>query len=354
MTVLINGILSEEFSAQVSEQVERVFELLNPKERMVLEKRFALKQPDRFTLAEIGQSLNVTRERIRQIEKSALQKIRRNVQNYGVYEICERAYEILKQSGGILREDLLASKLINEGTTEAPGIIQLVLSMDGRFERSPNTLNYHPNLRLASLTEQIIDKVCSAGVAYLKSKAETEDLEKLSSYLKDKVQETVQFENEFFKSLFQIHKGLKIVGRSVGLNEWRNINPRTLRDKIYYILRESKAPLHFVEISNLITGAHIDKKSVNLQAVHNELIRHDDFILIGRGIYALSEWGYSSGTVSDVIEGILKKTDSMSEEDIIKEVLKIRKVKPITITLNLKNKPQFTRIGRKQYKLKTI
>ncbi|HMR01199.1 MAG TPA: hypothetical protein PKA32_02305, partial [Candidatus Gracilibacteria bacterium] len=98
--------------------------------------------------------------------------------------------------------------------------------------------------------------------------------------------------------------------------------------------------------------ANFDQKSVNLQAVHNELIRYGDFILIGRGIYALKEWGFSSGTVADIIEAILKGKEQMSEDEIIDAVLEQRQVKPITIILNLKNKSQFVRVGRKRYTLK--
>ena len=79
---------------------------------------------------------------------------------------------------------------------------------------------------------------------------------------------------------------------------------------------------------------------------------YGDFILIGRGIYALKEWGFSSGTVSDIIEAILKGKEQMSEDEIIDAVLEQRQVKPITIILNLKNKPQFVRVGRKRYTLK--
>ena len=134
--------------------------------------------------------------------------------------------------------------------------------------------------------------------------------------------------------------------------KWKDINPRTLRDKIFYVLRKDHKPLHFVDIANSIVNENFDKKSLNLQAIHNELIRHEEFILIGRGIYALKEWGYSSGTVADIIGSILKTKKSLSEEEIINEVLKQRQVKNITIILNLKNKPQFTRVGRKQYALK--
>jgi Holliday junction resolvasome RuvABC DNA-binding subunit len=110
--------------------------------------------------------------------------------------------------------------------------------------------------------------------------------------------------------------------------------------------------MHFVEIANTIIECKFDKKKINLQAVHNELIRHDEFVLIGRGIYGLSEWGFKSGTVADVISAILDGKESMSQEEIIAEVLKQRQVKPITVVLSLKNKNQFIRVGRKQYSLK--
>jgi hypothetical protein len=134
--------------------------------------------------------------------------------------------------------------------------------------------------------------------------------------------------------------------------KWRHVNPRTIRDKIFFVLRESGKPLHFVDISNEIVKAQFDRKSLNHQAIHNELIRNDEFVLIGRGIYALKEWGYSVGTVADIIISILQKHGSLSQDDIIAEVLKQRQVKPITIILNLKSKDTFTRIGRFQYALK--
>ena len=96
---------------------------------------------------------------------------------------------------------------------------------------------------------------------------------------------------------------------------------------------------------------NFDSKTINTQAVHNELIRHNGFVLIGRGIYALSEWGYSEGTVSDVIVEILRERGELKRDEIIAEVLKRRQVKKITIQLNLKNKPMFQRVGRDVYKL---
>jgi len=168
----------------------------------------------------------------------------------------------------------------------------------------------------------------------------------------EKVLKDFNLNGKSFKALMEIDKRLKVVDDDkIGLYEWRHIHPRTLRDKILFVLRSEKSPMHFVDIAEKISSKTFDNKRVNIQAVHNELIRHPQFVLIGRGIYALKEWGYEKGTVADVIAKLLKEKGEMSQDDIIKNVLKNRQVKEITIVLALKNSEKFERIGRKRYRL---
>jgi len=157
----------------------------------------------------------------------------------------------------------------------------------------------------------------------------------------------------FIKSAARLDRDLKVVSDGVGLASWRDINPKTLRDKIFYVFNEMKKPLHYIDISNQITELSFDNKSVNTQAVHNELIRYDEFILIGRGIYALKFWGYEEGTVADVIEKVLIEHGELERDEIVEKVLEKRQVKKITILLNLKNKDQFTKTKTDKYKLTT-
>jgi len=70
---------------------------------------------------------------------------------------------------------------------------------------------------------------------------------------------------------------------------------------------------------------------------HNELIKDARFVLVGRGLYALAEWGYSRGVVADVIKSILKKDGPLTKEEIISKVKKERYVKDNTILVNLQN-----------------
>gem|GEM_PF-1133213 len=59
----------------------------------------------------------------------------------------------------------------------------------------------------------------------------------------------------------------------------------------------------------------------------------------------MKERGFKPGTVLDVITSILeKKSEPMSTEDIVKEVLKIRDVKDTTIYMNLQNRKVIERV----------
>src|SRR6185295_3243721 len=137
-----------------------------------------------------------------------------------------------------------------------------------------------------------------------------------------------------------------------GLIKWPMVNPKNIRDKIYVILYEHKKPMHFSEIAKAIKGSDFKRKDVTTQAIHNELIKDKRFVLIGRGIYALREWGYKQGTVADVIAEVLKKEGGpLHRDEIVRRVLKSRQVKETTILLNLQGKSQFKRVAKATYDL---
>lgn len=139
-----------------------------------------------------------------------------------------------------------------------------------------------------------------------------------------------------------------------GLKSWPEIKPRSIKDKIYLALKKEKRPLHFVEIAEAINKICQDKRLAKPQTVHNELIKDERCVLIGRGIYALKEWGYQSGIVKEVIAKILKgKGGTMNRDEIIKEVLGQRQVKKNTVIVNLKNHDCFVRLDAGKYGLKS-
>ncbi len=134
--------------------------------------------------------------------------------------------------------------------------------------------------------------------------------------------------------------------------DWMEVSPKGTLERVYLALKEHKKPLHFTKIAELINEYKLSKKKAHPQTVHNELIKDARFVLVGRGIYALEEWGYFSGTIKDIIEIILKTNNRpMMKDEIVEKVLKMRKVKKTTVMINLNNRKLFKKEGE-FYKLK--
>jgi hypothetical protein len=100
-------------------------------------------------------------------------------------------------------------------------------------------------------------------------------------------------------------------------------------------------------VARLIEGALV-------QTVHNELIKDSRFVLVGRGVYALKEWGYEPGQVKDIITKILRENGPLTQGEILERVSKQRLVKENTILLNLSNKKNFLRDSQGKYKVLEI
>lgn len=339
----------------LSDVIEDLFMVLTAKEKDVIVQRFSLDNRPRRTLESIGQFFSVTRERIRQIEKIALGKLRRTVQTSRLSAVNEIADKVLGEHGGVLLESTLIAEILNNlGSSEVVdgNIISLALNINGNLEKFEKTNLYNTFWRVKSIDVDLVLNVIGAGIKILKKKNDVLSSAKLVTQIRLLLGEKVAtYSDPMIVSSLQVDKRVKPVDDGFGLMSWRHINPRSIRDKAYIILKRENVPMHFVQIANKISAAEFDKKVVTVQAVHNELIRYEQFVLVGRGLYALKESGYQRGTVAEVIENLLRKRSPMSKVDIIEGVLKQRHVKKGTISLNLQKNPQFVRVGRAVYKL---
>jgi hypothetical protein len=307
---------------------------LQGKEREVIVRRFGLEGRKRETLQSIGDSFGITRERVRQIQVSATRKIKPKLEKYK--SVFEKFLEYFKNFGGIRKEDSLLKEL---GENQENELIFL-LSLDERFKRFNQDKNFYSfwtgNLESVKKAKEVITSLCK--------KFEKE--RKLMTF--DQLSQGLGIKKEFLISYLEISKRIQKNEKGLyGLREWPEINPRGVRDKAYLIFKELQKPLHFTEVAKLIEGS-------NLATVHNELIRDERFVLIGRGIYALREWGYEPGEVKDIILKILKEEKRpLTKEEILEKIKKQRIVKPNTVFLNLSNKKYFERDEKGRYRIKT-
>jgi hypothetical protein len=238
-----------------------------------------------------------------------------------------------------------------QGSSEVDGaVLRLSYSIDPEMELGPRSNTFVPFWHLSSLAMEDINKIINGMVKILKKRKSCMGTEEIVSA----IQALNLFEGrmpsrELIGSSLTIDERLKEIPEGWGLTEWRFVRPRSIRDKVEIILKKAGELLHFMEIANRIREANFDHKNVTVQAVHNELIRYPQFVLVGRGLYALKEWGYEPGTVADVIERILRDKGPLSKREIIAEVAKQRTVKVGTISLNLQKMPYFKRVGRAVY-----
>jgi len=331
------------------EIVNSLVSLLTDKEARVISARFGLDGQQVRTLASLGTELGVTRERIRQIQAHAIKKMQRNAIHTDISKMHSEVMKFLMHHGGIVSEVEMKEFLKLNFVSLSSSIDELLLAvvLDDRLVQEHNKVDFVPHFRLASIKMTQIKKTCDLALKVLKKfNAEIEQELLISEIQKNTKDSYLHYTISTIVSSLVLDRRVVSKNAKYSLDSWRHINPRTLYDKIVYVLSDISEPMHFLDIVNSITSHSFDSKRVSLQAVHNELISNPAFVLIGRGIYALKSWGYKEGTVADVLESVLGKKGPMDLSQLTKEVLKLRKVKPITIQINLSSKKNKFRKNR--------
>ena len=321
------------------------------RERQVLSERFGVDGLKQKTLEEIGKNLGITRERVRQIEKNAIGKLRdfgkSDMRAQEIYIIIKN---IIKDNGGIMISSELEKTIFTSAVnTKQRHQLGFLISCSNDISILTDSESHKKSYYIEPISMLIVKSISTAAIKVLENDKNPIEEARLIREIKKTLTKHDIETKSIIAILTTAKEIIKTEAGHFGLSKWREINPKSIKDKTYYILKKHKKPLHYSEISKKIQEVGAKKKTVTRQAVHNELIRDERFILIGRGIYALKEWGYTSGVVEDVIAEILISSgEPMHKDDIIVEVLKRRVVKETTILLNLQ-RDRFTRVSRATY-----
>ena len=316
-------------------------------EREIISRRFGLTGP-KETLEQIGESLSITRERVRQLEKAIIIHLQITAEDNNIPEL-PPAEKILVRNlaemGRVARLSALADKVYDKKTTpeERSGIYFIATFAKGLTVIEEND-SYYPAVGIADFgNADELKKKVNELVAVIKKNGKPMTIDELDNVLNYEHPDNI-------RAVASISKLIASLNGLYGLTKWPSVNPRNIRDKIFVILESHKKPMHFSEIAKEIRESDFKRKNVTVQAIHNELIKDARFVLIGRGIYALSSWGYKKGTISEIITSILQEAGKpLTREEIVRQVLKTRRVKETTILLNLQNKKLFKKIDRNLY-----
>lgn len=329
---------------------KKLLAALPERARLVVTKRYGLdKDNERMTLEAIGELYNITRERVRQIENAALANIRKSAHFKAEKASFDELEVIIRDLGAVIAEDDLLNHLSKDKSIQ--NHIHFMLVVGDAFKKEKEDTEFKHRWHVdADLSRKIHDALRKLykGLEDDALVPESEMIENFLEHLKD-VNEKYKNE-EVAKRWLRISKHID----KNPLGEWGkshspNIRTKGIRDYAFLAMRKHGSPIHFRDIAKLIN--QLFNKKAHVATTHNELIKDKRFVLVGRGLYALTEWGYLSGVVKDVIKKVLDKNGPMTKEQIIEKVLKERYVKENTILVNLQNTKFFKKDKEGKYHL---
>ncbi len=329
---------------------KRLLSVLTKRGADVIENRYGLgTKATRMTLDAIGKKYDITRERVRQIENHSLAIIRKSKEYKQEQAVFDELKALVLELGGIVAEKDLLKHIAKDVPTQNQ--LHFLLTIGESFTREKEDEEFKHRWHVDG---ELAKKIHGA-LRKLYSKLSDDELV-LEGDLIENFLEEVKDMNEKYKNEEVIKRWLSIsnkIGKNP-LGEWGrstspNVNAKGMRDYAFLVIRKHGSPIHFKEVAKAISQ-YFDKKA-HVATTHNELIKDPRFVLVGRGLYALAEWGYMSGVVKDVIKKIIDKNGPLTKDEIVKKVLKERYVKENTIMVNLQNPKYFKKDKEGRYSI---
>lgn len=343
-------------SVDLSAITDAILQALDARSKDIITRRYGLKSNVSETLESIGKEYGITRERVRQIEANAKKSLSSLEET--LRPVHELFIRIFTMYGGALTEEHIVEIAQQESSSQVTShMLHFHLDIYPHMRYVGESELFAPHWQLDDLTKSHANEIVAHAVELLKKEKHPQPLARLMSDIQSKFSDPTEQPSK--EHIIAALTASKHVSRTAfgdwGLSGWSETSPRGVGDKSYSVLRRHGKPAHFREITNMINETKFDHKVANPQTVHNELIKDKRFVLVGRGLYGLKEWGFMSGTVADVLESILKKAEQpLTKEELVTKVLKQRIVKKNTILLSLQNNQRFVKTGENRYTLKDV
>lgn len=334
-----------------------LLEPLPQRSRDVVIRRFGLNGEDSQTLESIGQQYGITRERVRQIVNQAVKKIRKSEAVDEHSEVFSTIQKEINSLGSLVSEKELLEHLSDHENES--NHYYFLLNVNPDFKREKSSTKYNHRWSISDQVSNVVHKAIDSLKKRL-SKKELVTEDKLLKMFREDLEKSLGKndsdhtehinDDEKLKRWLAISKEID----SNPLGEWGPssspiVKLKGMRDYAYLVLKKHGSPMHFSEVTAKIE--ELFGREAHQATTHNELIRDPRFVLVGRGLYALKEWGYREGVVRDVIADILREDGPLTKDEIIERVLRERYVKPNTVAVNLQDQKHFIRNDNGSYNI---
>jgi hypothetical protein len=309
--------------------------------REVLALRFGLAtSSDRQTLEAIGERWGITRERVRQIEASGIESVRTSTAFKGAQSSFAELASHIESLGSVVPEDVLLSGLATD--EKSRNRFRFLLVVGSEFFRERETDDFYARWHVDQKTAELVHGALTRLYTTLDDAEVLSEGDIINRFLDELKGVNAAYQNE------EILKRWLSISKTISKNplaEWGRIDTpairtKGIRDYAYLVIKQKGEPMHFGDVAKSIVT--LFGKKAHVATTHNELIKDSRFVLVGRGLYALAEWGYQPGVVRDVIRDSLAKKP-LTREQVIEAVKKVRYVKDNTILVNLGDTRYFKR-----------
>lgn len=330
-----------------SNALEEVICRFPKRSQEIIKMRFGITAKTPQTLESVGGQYQITRERVRQIISEIIKKIKNRLESDPLRRVFQKIEFTIGQNNGIMGKRELLDRL-SEDLGEQ-GVVEFFLECADGFEAKKEKGKLENSIVLADFDLDHWKEIMRKIKLMLEEEKKTF---KSKDFFKKVSDKEIGIDKKKLFHYLSVSEEIKRnnFGRW-GVARWSEINPKGTREKTFLVMKEKKMSLHYREVANLIDEYKLSKKKTHPQTVHNELIKDSRFVLVGRGKYALAEWGYKKGTVKDVLGEILNRDSGPVKcSDILDEVLSLRQVKKSTVMINLNN--FFIKVGKDEYTVK--
>jgi len=328
-------------------EISKLLEGLEERSRDVIVRRFGLQGKSKETLEKIGQSHRITRERVRQIESDTLAGLKKLEKLKIVQPLEEILLSVLKNQGNIIEKNALFLSIQKKFPNVHSNELEFVLELSPKFTKFNETKEFRHAWATSHSSFTKARRIIRNFIDYLKEKNEPLSTEGIINTIQKNIDSNLR--KNTILSYINLSKNIKKNPFGEwGFVTWEAISPQGVKNKAYIVLTKKQKPLHFRKITEAINQVGFDSRQATSRTVHNALIKDSRFVLVGRGIYGLTEAGYKSGTVVDIVANVLGK-GPLEKEEIVHEVLKQRLVRKNTILLALQDTSRFKKVGDKYY-----
>lgn len=309
--------------------------------REVLSYRFGLGTTSaRQTLEAIGERWGITRERVRQIEASGIETVRNSSAFTASQSSFSELASYIESLGSVVPEDVLLSGLASD--EKSRNRFRFLLVAGSEFFRERETDEFYARWHVDQKTAAVVHSALTRLYATLDDAEVLSEGDIINRFLDELKGVNAAYQNE------EIMKRWLSISKTISrnpLSEWGRIDTpairtKGIRDYAYLVIKQKGEPMHFADVATAIVT--LFGKKAHVATTHNELIKDSRFVLVGRGLYALAEWGFQPGVVRDVIRDSLAKKP-LNREEVIEAVKKVRYVKDNTILVNLGDTRYFKR-----------